>query len=422
LSIREIKPVARTFVGVAMNKTMLSNSSPFRFVDLCAGIGGISCGLAAAQWKPVAAFDLDPDAIAVHQLAHGFGEVADVFNLTRDDIGSIDALVAGFPCQPFSSSGNRLGFDHKSGNVFEAIVGLIDKTSPQIVMLENVQGLLSNSYGFTFANVLLWLTRLGYEVSWGLINGTWYGAPQDRRRIVMIGTRPNTSLELIIDSNNRFFRLNDAAVVRTVLDDSEAPNMVGVVDLEDTARYLAPAIGKPIPTIRTPFLTAGVAKDGHFATWKREVRPARDQLPVGSIVCPDFQHSSSVRSVRYWGHSGTTRPYLKKEPLAHCIGTNIGAAPTFACDKSLVSSSEDMDALLRNANWTRDEAQHVIFRINPEVACRLFGSGMEAVESAFRNCRLGSTKKYVLLGNSVIPEQFRQIALKTSNHHSLLFK
>jgi hypothetical protein len=405
-----------------MNKPKPNNNKQFRFVDLCAGIGGIGSGLAAAHWTPGAAFDLDRDAISVHQLAHGYGDVADVFQLTTDDIGPVDALVAGFPCQPFSSSGNRLGLDHKSGNVFEAIAGLIDKISPQIVMMENVQGLLSNTYGFTFANVLLSLTRLGYEVSWGLINGNWYGAPQDRRRIVMIGTRPSNSIELISDSNNRFFRLNDTAVVRTVLDDSEAPNIVGIFDLERTVGNLAPAIGKPIPTIRTPFLTAGVAKSGHFATWKREVRPSIDQPSVGSIVCPEFQHASSVRSVRYWGHSGTTRPYFKKDPWAHCIGTNIGAAPTFACEKSLVSSSSDMDALLRNANWTRDEAKHVIFRINPEVACRLFGSGMDAIEAAFRDCRIGSTKKYVLLGNSVIPEQFRQIALKTSAHYNMLFK
>lgn len=398
-----------------MNKKMHKKFSSLRFVDLCAGIGGISSGLMAAGWKPIGAFDLDRDAISVHQIAHGFGHVADVLTLSAEDIGNPEAIVAGFPCQPFSSSGNRSGFNHKSGNVFEAIVRLVQKVAPRIVILENVQGLLSNGYGFTFANVLLCLTRLGYEVSWSLINGLWYGAPQDRRRVVMIATYPSSSLALTSDSGSPIFQVGEDASIRTILGDLSAPQNVTRFNLADLADQLAPAIGKPIPKIRTPFLYSGVAKDGYFSTWKRETGAYENSTSVGEIICPDFRYSSTIRSVRYWGHSGITKPYIKKEPWAHCVGTNIGAAPTFACKKSLISTNDDLDALLKNANWKRDEVEHIIFRINPEVSCRLFGNGMESIEAAFQESPLGSTKKYVLLGNSVIPEKFRKIALSLSH-------
>lgn len=148
------------------------------YVELCAGAGGMRAGLDAAGWECLLAVDNDPDAVQVHNLAHGRAVQRDLAELSPSDLPEVDAWVAGFPCQPFSSSGNRSGFDHSAGNVFEHLVSLIDPVRPKLVLLENVEGLLKNKSGHTFSKVLQTLTTLEYTVNWLLIDLQWFKVPQ----------------------------------------------------------------------------------------------------------------------------------------------------------------------------------------------------------------------------------------------------
>ena len=157
-----------------------------KYIEFCAGIGGTRAGLDAAGWQCVLAVDHDPDAITVHRMTHGSASERDVIDLSPDDLPDADVWVAGFPCQPFSSSGTRLGFEHQSGNVFEHLSRLIQERRPRIVVLENVEGLLTNKSGHTFAKILRGMTDLRYEVHWLVVNVRWYGVPQSRPRLFMI--------------------------------------------------------------------------------------------------------------------------------------------------------------------------------------------------------------------------------------------
>jgi len=141
-------------------------------------------GLEAVGWECIFAVDNDPDAAAVHELVHGDIVQADVKTLSAGDVPEADAWVAGFPCQPFSSSGSRKGFGHKSGNVFEHIVQLMASHVPPVVLLENVEGLLTNKSGHTMSMVLKMLMELDYVVDWILLNLSWFGPPQTRPRLV----------------------------------------------------------------------------------------------------------------------------------------------------------------------------------------------------------------------------------------------
>ena len=112
--------------------------------------------------------------------------------LDPKSIPDFEAVVAGFPCQPFSSSGTRHGLEHSSGNAFLSVLSLIEQRRPKIVILENVVGLLSTQWGFAFATIIRSLSHLGYSVEWMVTNSLWFGAAQNRERIFLIAVPLNS--------------------------------------------------------------------------------------------------------------------------------------------------------------------------------------------------------------------------------------
>ena len=101
----------------------------------------------------------------------------------------IDILFAGFPCQPFSSMGARLGFKDTRGTLFYAIASFLKAKRPRYFILENVRGLKTDAGGKTLKMIRVILTRLGYKTAVWMLNSSDYGVPQTRRRIYIIGDR-----------------------------------------------------------------------------------------------------------------------------------------------------------------------------------------------------------------------------------------
>lgn len=100
-----------------------------------------------------------------------------------------DILCAGFPCQPFSISGRKKGFADTRGTLFFEICRILEARSPSVVFLENVKHLVHHDGGRTLATILDKLHGLGYEVAWKVLNGVDFGVPQNRERIIIVGTK-----------------------------------------------------------------------------------------------------------------------------------------------------------------------------------------------------------------------------------------
>lgn len=157
-------------------------------VELFSGIGGFRIACDELKINTVWAIDIEPKAAKVY--INKFGEdvfiEGDIANYT-DVIPDHELLTAGFPCQPFSSAGKKLGIKDARGTLFEKIVQVLSKKRPQYFVLENVKRLLSMDNGSHFASILDALSGLGYLVEWRLLNSINFGLPQNRERVLIVG-------------------------------------------------------------------------------------------------------------------------------------------------------------------------------------------------------------------------------------------
>lgn len=114
------------------------------------------------------------------------------------DLEPIDVYVCGFPCQPFSNSGLRLGHKDMRGNIFFNCVEVIQQTRPSIFILENVKGILSADNGNYIKKIRKCMDELSnYSVYYWVLNTKDYGIPQNRERLYIIGLdKSKTSHEI----------------------------------------------------------------------------------------------------------------------------------------------------------------------------------------------------------------------------------
>lgn len=179
-----------------MNKTI-------KFVDLFAGIGGIRKGFELAceekglRTKCVFTSEIKPYAIKVLNQNHPNETVhGDITQIESQEIPTFDFLLAGFPCQAFSSAGKRLGFEDTRGTLFFEVERILRDKRPYGFVLENVEGLVNHDrenardkIGRTLTTILKHLEMLGYKVTWKVLNAKDFGVPQERKRIYIVGTK-----------------------------------------------------------------------------------------------------------------------------------------------------------------------------------------------------------------------------------------
>ena len=172
-----------------------------RFIDLFAGIGGIRCGLEMAArakgLKPVCVFtsEIKPYAVKVLKDNHpGETITGDITKVDTKNIPDFDILCAGFPCQAFSSAGKRQGFADTRGTMFFEVERILRDKRPKGFILENVEGLVNHDGGKTLQVIVKRLSALKYHFDFRVLNSKYFGVPQERKRIYIVGSidkKPN---------------------------------------------------------------------------------------------------------------------------------------------------------------------------------------------------------------------------------------
>lgn len=163
------------------------------YVSLFSGVGGFELGILSAgkelgvDFECVGYAEIDKWAVQTYERNFNHRALGDVTAIEPAALPAFDLLVAGFPCQPFSTAGTGMGFDDTRGTLFFDIARILQHSRPRHFVLENVTGLLGHGSGQTFATIIGVLTRLGYCVEWGCIDSADHKIPQSRERVFIVG-------------------------------------------------------------------------------------------------------------------------------------------------------------------------------------------------------------------------------------------
>lgn len=158
-----------------------------RHGSLFSGIGGFDLAAEWMNWTNV--FHCEWNKFGQQVLKHHFPKSISYDDITKTDFtihrGDIDILTGGFPCQPYSMAGKRLGKEDER-HLWPEMLRVIRETSPSYVVGENVRGLVNWNGGLVFDEVQADLEALGYEVVPFLLPACAVGAPHRRDRVWFI--------------------------------------------------------------------------------------------------------------------------------------------------------------------------------------------------------------------------------------------
>ena len=164
-------------------------SKQYKYIDLFAGTGAFSHCLCKAGFECVLANDMEKTSQQSYNCNfpnHNF-VLQDLNDISTEEIPNHDIICGGFPCQPFSIAGKKLGFNDKRSNVFFKILEIIDYHNPKIVILENVKNLTTHDSGETFNKITNLLKDRGYNIKYKILDTSKITVvPQHRERIYII--------------------------------------------------------------------------------------------------------------------------------------------------------------------------------------------------------------------------------------------
>ncbi len=169
-------------------------------VSLFAGAGGLDLGFVQEGFAIKLALDSDPAAVAVHNANLGqHAKKLDVrdhsFTRELEDVRSCDLLLGGFPCQGFSKAGPKK-VDDTRNVLYRSMITAMEVLRPAMFVAENVDGLSQNYNGQVLAQIVRDCEQAGYVVEWRIVDASWFGVPQHRRRILIVGTRADLSTHM----------------------------------------------------------------------------------------------------------------------------------------------------------------------------------------------------------------------------------
>ncbi|NYF91371.1 DNA (cytosine-5-)-methyltransferase [Tunturiibacter empetritectus] len=195
-----------------------------RYLSVCSGIEAVSVAWGPLGWQPAMFAEIDPfycwllcsrygasrpihmpsphdaptrkeakqRAAAIRNIValSAGGAVTNAGDFTKigaEDAGAIDLLAGGTPCQSFSIAGKRAGLDDPRGNLTIEFARLAGRLRPLWLVWENVPGVLSIDDGRTFGAFLGMLVELGYGIAYRVLDAQYFGVPQRRRRVFVVG-------------------------------------------------------------------------------------------------------------------------------------------------------------------------------------------------------------------------------------------
>lgn len=160
-----------------------------RYISLFSGIEAASVAWGPLGWEPMAFAEIEP--FCCELLEKRFPAVPNLGDVSGVDWssyrGKCDLIIGGSPCQAFSVAGNRKGLDDPRGRLMLEYARAVRDVEPRWVLWENVPGVLSQDGGAAFGTLLGLLEDCGYSLAWRVLDAQFFGVPQRRRRVFLVG-------------------------------------------------------------------------------------------------------------------------------------------------------------------------------------------------------------------------------------------
>lgn len=217
----------------------------YNCIELFAGAGGLGTGFLNADFNIVCANDIWKPAAETYIANHPNVKyvIDDISNITGNMLlegtgyekEDIDVIIGGPPCQGFSTLGKRF-IDDPRNKLFKEYIRIVDEIKPKFFVMENVAGILSMQKGKVLENILTSFHNIHYTVECKLLNAAEYGVPQNRERVIFIGTRLHTKIRY----PDKKYSLTDDSDLPKALTFRDATSDLPLSETEEITEYLTP--------------------------------------------------------------------------------------------------------------------------------------------------------------------------------------
>ena len=176
-----------------------------RYLSVCSGIEAATVAWHPLGWTPVAFSEIEkfPCQVLAHHYPHvpNRGDIKQFEEWPNDPIG---LLVGGTPCQSFSIAGMRQGLDDPRGKLMLVYLEIVRRYRPRWIVWENVPGVLSANKGRDFGTFVGALGNLGYGWAYRVLDAQWFGVPQRRKRVFLVGClgNPASAAKVLFESES----------------------------------------------------------------------------------------------------------------------------------------------------------------------------------------------------------------------------
>ena len=160
-----------------------------RYFSTFSGAEGIGMGF-PEHWECIGFSEIHTGSSAI--LNYHWPNIKNYGDISAIDWSTVpdfDLLIGGSPCQDLSIAGKRAGLEGERSSLFFEYVRALREKQPAYFLWENVAGALSSNEGWDFAEVQAHLAESGYALWWQLLNAKYFGVPQKRTRIIVVGAR-----------------------------------------------------------------------------------------------------------------------------------------------------------------------------------------------------------------------------------------
>lgn len=178
-----------------------AKNTPIRTLSLFSGGGGLDIAFHDAGFDVYQMVEINPGYVETlmlnsqegHRLEGAKPLCINIMDFNPPNSLDVDFIIGGPPCQTFSAAGRRAagvsGIDDPRGNLFQEYVRILKKLQPKGFLFENVYGILGAQDGKPWKDIVKAFESAGYKISYRILDAADYGVPQQRERLIVVGTR-----------------------------------------------------------------------------------------------------------------------------------------------------------------------------------------------------------------------------------------